>query len=143
MPTAAVEVQAGDRTVRVSSPDRVIYEETATTAAVSKLQVVQYYLAVEDGIMRALRDRPTALERWPKGVRADIKLATRAGEQSDAFYQKRVPKGAPEFVETATVTFPSGRTADEVRVTEVATVAWAAQMGTVTFHPWPVRRNDV
>jgi DNA ligase D-like protein (predicted polymerase) len=143
MPTAAVEVQAGDRTVRVSSPDRVIYEETATTAAVSKLQVVQYYLAVEDGIMRALRDRPTALERWPKGVRADIKLATRAGEQSDAFYQKRVPKGAPDYLETAEITFPSGRTAEEICVTEIATVAWAAHMGALTFHPWPVRRADV
>jgi DNA ligase D-like protein (predicted polymerase) len=143
MPTAATEVQAGDRAVRVTSPDRVIYEETATTSAVTKLGIVEYYVAVEAGIMRALRNRPTALERWPKGVRDDIKLATRAGEQSDAFYQKRVPKGAPEYVETATITFPSGRTADEVCVTELATVAWAAQMGTVTFHPWPVRRDDV
>src|SRR4051812_11945252 len=143
MPTAAVEVRAGERTVKVSSPDRVIYEETATTPAVSKLQVVEYYVAVQEGIMRALRSRPTALERWPKGVRDDIRLATRAGEHSDAFYQKRVPKGAPEYVETAEITFPSGRTADEICVTEIATVAWAAHMGTLTFHPWPVRRDDV
>ncbi len=143
MPTAAVEVDAGGRGVRVTSPDRVIYEPTATTPAVTKLQVVEYYLAVQDGVLRALRDRPTALERWPKGVHEGIKLATRAGEQSDAFYQKRVPKGAPPYVETATITFPSGRTADEVCVTEIATVAWAAQMGTLTFHPWPVRRTDV
>ena len=129
--------------MRVSSPDRVIYEETAATAAVSKLEVVEYYLAVEDGIMRALRDRPTTLERWPKGVRDDIKLATRAGEHSDAFYQKRVPKGAPAYLETAEITFPSGRTAEEICVTEIATVAWAAHMGALTFHPWPVRRADV
>ena len=143
MPTAAVEVQAGERPVRVSSPDRVIYEETATTAAVTKLEVVEYYLAVEDGIMRALRDRPTALERWPKGVRDGIRLATGRGDKADAFYSKRLPKGAPDFVETVGITFPSGRDADELCPTEIASVAWAAQMGTLTFHPWPVRRDDV
>ncbi len=143
MPTSATEVQAGGRSVRVTSPDRVIYEETSTTAAVTKLEVVEYYLAVEDGIMRALRDRPTALERWPKGVRDDIKLATRTGEKADAFYSKRLPKGAPEHIETVGITFPSGRTADELCPTEIAAVAWAAQMGTLTFHPWPVRRADV
>ena len=143
MPTPAVEVQAGPRTVRVTSPDRVIYEETSSTAAVTKLQVVEYYLAVEDGIMRALRERPTALERWPKGVRDGIRLATRAGDKADAFYSKRLPKGAPDFVETVGITFPSGRTADELCPTDIGAVAWAAQMGTLTFHPWPVRRADV
>jgi len=91
--------------------------------------------------MRALRDRPTALERWPKGVREGIKLATRTGEHGDAFYQKRVPKGAPDYVETATITFPSGRNADEICPTEIAVPAWCAQMGALTFHPWPVRRD--
>ncbi len=143
MPTSAVEVQAGGRAVRVTSPDRVIYEETASTPAVTKLEVVEYYVAVEEGIMRALRDRPTALERWPKGIRDDIRLATRAGDKADAFYSKRVPKGAPEFVDTVEITFPSGRTAAEICTTEIATVAWAAQMGAITFHPWPVRRSDV
>ncbi|MDQ6934592.1 MAG: DNA polymerase domain-containing protein [Actinomycetota bacterium] len=139
----AVEVDAGGRAVRVSNPDRVIYPETEQGAAVTKLQVVEYYLAVGDGVMRALRDRPTALERWPKGVYEHIKLATRTGEKSDAFYQKRVPMGAPAYVESARVTFPSGREADEVCVSEIATVAWCAQMGTLTFHPWPCRRDDV
>ena len=143
MASPATEVDAGGRPVRVSNPDRVIYEATERTAAVTKLQVVEYYLAVADGIMRALRDRPTALERWPKGVREGITLATRTGEHGDAFYQKRVPKGAPGFVETARVRFPSGRYAEEVCPTEVAVPAWAAQMGTITFHPWPVRRADV
>ena len=143
MPTAAVHVEAGGREVRVSSPDRVIYEETPFTPAVTKLQVVEYYLAVEDGVMRALRDRPTALERWPKGVRDGIRLATGPGDKADAFYSKRLPKGAPDFVETVGITFPSGRTADELCPTEIASVAWAAQMGTLTFHPWPVRRGDV
>jgi len=143
MASPATEVDAAGRPVRVTSPDRVIYEETSRGPAVTKLEVVEYYLAVGDGIMRALRERPTALERWPKGVHDGITLATRAGEQSDAFYQKRVPKGAPEYVETATVRFPSGRPADEICPTELATVAWAAQMGTLTFHPWPCRRADV
>jgi len=143
MATPAAEVQAGDRTVRVSSPDRVIYEATEWTAEVTKLQVAEYYMAVGDGILRALRNRPTALERWPKGVRDDIKLTTRIGDQGDAFYQKRVPKGAPDYLETATVTFPSGRTADEICPTELAVIAWCAHMGTITFHPWPVRRDHV
>src|SRR5919107_4960517 len=133
MASPATEVDAGGRAVRVTNPDRVIYEATERTPEVTKLQVVQYYVAVGDGIMRALRERPTALERWPKGVHEGITLSTRTGEHGDAFYQKRVPKGAPPYVETATITFPSGRTADEVCVTEAAVAAWAAQIGTITF----------
>src|SRR3984885_9284020 len=136
-------VDAGGRDVRVSNPDRVIFPETERTAAVTKLDIVNYYLAVQDGIMRALRDRPTTLERWPKGVYPGMTLSTREGRVGDAFYQKRIPKGAPEYVQTARIAFPSGRNADEVCPTEIAVVAWAAQMGTITFHPWPVRRDDV
>jgi len=143
MASPATEVDAAGRAVRVSSPDRVIYPATDRTAEVTKLQVVEYYLAVAPGIMRALDHRPTTLERWPKGVYDDIVLATREDRHGDAFYQKRVPKGAPDYVETARIEFPSGRPADEVCPTEVAVVAWAAQMGTLTFHPWPVRRDDV
>lgn len=142
MATPATEVDAAGRAVRVSSPDRVIYPETASTPAATKLQVVEYYLAVGEGILRALRDRPTALERWPKGVLEGIRLATGRGDKQDAFYQKRVPMGAPEYIESAQVTFPSGRTALEVCTTELATVAWCAQMGTLTFHPWATRRED-
>jgi DNA ligase D-like protein (predicted polymerase) len=143
MASPATEIDAGGRPVRISNPDRVIYPATESTAEVTKLQIAEYYLAVGPGIMRALDHRPTTLERWPKGVYEGIKLATRSGEHGDAFYQKRVPKGAPDYLETATIEFPSGRTADEVCPTEIAVVAWAAQMGTLTFHPWPVRRDDV
>ena len=130
--------------MRVSSPDRVVYEATDRTPAVTKLMVAQYFAQVEDGLMRALRDRPTALERWPAGVRPGIRLATgRPGEKADAFYQKRVPKGAPDYLESVDVTFPSGRTAAEICPTEIAVPVWCAQMGTLTFHPWPVRRADV
>ena len=143
MPSPATEVDAGGRALRVSNPDRVIYPATDGSPEVTKLDVVTYYLAVADGIMRALRERPTALERWPKGVQPGITLATRTGEHGDAFYQKRMMRGAPDYVEPVGVTFPSGRTAEEMCPTEVAVAAWAAQMGTLTFHPWPVRRADV
>ncbi|PSK96983.1 DNA ligase D [Haloactinopolyspora alba] len=137
--SAAIEVDAGSRQVRVSNPDKVYFPERGLT----KRDVVEYFLAVGDGILAALRDRPTTLERWPGGVFEGAKLSTRQDSRGDAFYQKRVPKGAPAWVESATITFPSGRPADEVCPTEVAVVAWAANLGTLTFHPWPVRRDDV
>jgi DNA ligase D len=142
-PVPETIVDAGGRDLRVSNPDRVIFPETERTAPVTKLDIVNYYLAVGEGIMRALDRRPTTLERWPKGVFPGMVLSTREGRQGDAFYQKRIPKGAPEYVDTAQIEFPSGRNADEVCPTEVAVVGWAAQMGTITFHPWPVRREDV
>jgi DNA ligase D len=136
-------VDAAGRELRVSNPSRVIFPATERTAPVSKLDIVNYYLAVEDGIMRAVSRRPTTLERWPKGVHPGIVLSTRDRGGGDAFFQKRVPRGAPAYVETVEIRFPSGRTADEICPTEVAVVAWAAQMGTITFHPWPVRSRDV
>ncbi|HTP22906.1 MAG TPA: non-homologous end-joining DNA ligase [Solirubrobacteraceae bacterium] len=139
----ATTVGAGSRDVRVSNPDRVIFPETERTRPVTKLDIVNYYLSVADGIMRALDHRPTTLERWPKGVYPGMVLSTREGRVGDAFYQKRIPKGAPDYVQTAQIAFPSGRQADEVCPTEIAVVAWAAQMGTITFHPWPVRSGDV
>src|SRR3954453_9103486 len=131
----AVVVDAGGRELRVTSADRVIFPATERTAAVTKLDVVRYYLAVGDGILRALWRRPTTLERWPKGVHPGIVLTTREGRGGDAFFQKRIPKGAPDYVETARIEFPSGRHADEICPTEIAVVAWAAHMGTITFHP--------
>jgi DNA ligase D-like protein (predicted polymerase) len=139
----ATTVEAGGRDLRVSNPDRVIFPSTERSGAVTKLDVVEYYLAVEDGIMRALDRRPTTLERWPKGVHPGIVLSTREKGGGDAFFQKRVPRGAPDYLQTARIEFPSGRHADEICPTEVAVVGWAAQMGTITFHPWPVRSDDV
>ena len=136
---AAEEISVDGRTVRVSNPDKPYFAELGLT----KRDVVTYFLSVGDGILGALRDRPTTLERWPGGVFEGAKLSTRADNRGDAFYQKRVPKGAPDYVETARIAFPSGRHADEVCPTELAVVAWAANLGTLTFHPWPVRRDDV
>ncbi len=141
--TEEVTVDAGGRDLRVSNPGRVIFPATERTSEVSKLDIVNYYLAVNDGIMRAVERRPTTLERWPKGVHPGIVLSTREKGGGDAFFQKRVPRGAPEYVQTVEIKFPSGRTADEICPTEIAVVGWAAQMGTITFHPWPVRRDDV
>ncbi len=141
--TEQVIVDAGGRDLRVTNPSRVIFPSTERTAEVTKLDIVNYYLAVDGGIMRALGQRPTTLERWPKGVHPGIVLSTRDKSGGDAFFQKRIPRGAPDYVQTARIQFPSGREADEVCPTEVAVVGWAAQMGTITFHPWPVRREDV
>jgi DNA ligase D len=144
MPSSeATMLDANGRELRVTSGDRVIFPATEKAAELTKLDVVRYYLAVEDGIMRALRHRPTTLERWPKGVYPGMELSTRDWSGGDAFFQKRVPKGAPDYLETARIAFPSGRHADEICPTEIAVVGWAAQMGTITFHPWPVRRDDV
>jgi DNA ligase D len=139
----AITVDAGGRELRVSNPGRVIFPSADGSPEITKLDVVKYYLAVEPGIMRALSQRPTTLERWPKGVHPGIVLSTREKGGGDAFFQKRIPRGAPDYVKTARIQFPSGRYAEEVCPTEVAVVGWAAQMGTITFHPWPVRRDDV
>lgn len=123
----AVEYEVGGRTVRVSSPDKVYFPDRGIT----KRQVVEYYLAVADPLLRAIGDRPTTLKRYVDGV---------TGEW---FYAKRLPKGAPEWVRTSTITFPSGRKAAEVCPSEPAVLAWAANLGTFDFHPWPVRGDDV
>jgi len=139
MPVPAVELSVGNRTVRVTSPDKIYFPEPGLT----KLDIVQYVVAVSDGIFAALQDRPVTMERWPGGYRPDVKLSTRSDSHGDAFYQKRAPsKGMPDWVETVTISFPSGRTADEVCPTEPAVVAWMANLGTLRYHPWPVKRAD-
>ncbi|MGH9117415.1 MAG: non-homologous end-joining DNA ligase [Acidimicrobiales bacterium] len=123
----AVEVQVGERTVRISNPDRVYFPVTGAT----KLDLVEYYVAVGPGIVNALRERPCMMHRYPTGV---------SGEK---VHQKRVPAGAPPWLETVRVHFPRyGRYADELCVTELAHVIWAVQMSTVEFHPWNSRRAD-
>ncbi len=123
----AVEVEVGDRSVRVSNPDRVYFPARGET----KLDLVNYYLAVGDGIVRALRERPCMMHRFPTGV---------SGEK---VHQKRVPSGAPPWLETVRVEFPKyNRHAYELCVTELASVVWAVQMSTVEFHPWNSRRAE-
>jgi len=125
--TPAVELEVGPHTVRVTNPDRVYFPKTGWT----KLDLVNYYLSVGDGIVRALYERPCMMHRFPEGL---------AG---DKVHQKRVPHGAPPWLQTVRVTFPRwNRTADELCVTELASVVWAVQMSTVEFHPWNSRRAD-
>ena len=124
----AVEIEVGERDVRVSNPDRIYFPARGET----KLDLVNYYLSVGDGIVNALRERPCMLHRFPEGV---------SGEK---VHQKRVPPGAPPWLDTVRVKFPRyNRTADELCVTELAQVIWAVQMSTVEFHPWNSRRADV
>src|SRR5947208_5152774 len=128
MTADGVEVEVGGRTVRISNPDRVYFPARGQT----KLDLVHYYLSVGDGIVRALRDRPCMLHRYPKGV------------GGPKVHQKRIPAGAPPWLETVRVDFPRyGRHAYELCVTELASVIWAVQMSTVEFHPWNSRRADV
>jgi DNA ligase D len=137
-----VVLDVGGRDVRVSNPAKP-YFPLADGSPISKLEVVEFYAGVGELMLRGLRDRPTTLERWPGGVVPEAKISTREGFKGDAFYQKRVPQGAPAWVNTCRITFPSGRTADEVTPDHPAVIAWAAQLGTITFHPWPVRCADV
>lgn len=124
----AIEVPVGDRTVRISNPDRVYFPATGAT----KLDLVEYYLAVGPGIVNALRRRPCMLHRFPKGL------------DGKKVHQKRLPNGAPDWVETVRVHFPRyDLHADELCVTELAQVIWAVQMSTVEFHPWNSRADDV
>jgi DNA ligase D len=124
----AVELEVGRRRLRITHPDRVYFPALGAT----KLDLARYYLSVGDGIVRALRERPCMLHRFPNGV---------GGEK---VHQKRLPKGAPDWIETVEIRFPRfGRTADELCVTELASVIWAVQMSTVEFHPWNSRRADV
>ncbi|HSX67810.1 non-homologous end-joining DNA ligase [Nocardioides sp.] len=131
-PFVEIEVPPTDgdgelRTVKVTNPDRVYFPETGAT----KLDLVDYYLSVGPGIVNALRERPCMLHRFPKGL---------SGEK---VHQKRLPAGAPPWVETVELFFPRwGRTADELCVTELGSVIWAVQMSTVEFHPWNSRRTD-
>jgi DNA ligase D len=124
----ATEVEVAGRTVRLTNPDKVYFPAQGYT----KGDVFSYYLSVGEGIFRSLRERPTTLQRFPEGIDGEM------------FFQKRIPtRGVPPWISTAKIKFPSGRAADELCSADLAHVAWAAQMGTIVFHPWPVRGSDV
>jgi DNA ligase D len=121
------ELEVGGRTVRITHPERVYFPATGAT----KLDLANYYLSVGEGIVRALRERPCMMHRFPEGL------------SGDKVHQKRLPRGAPPWVETVQLFFPRfKRTADELCVTELGSVIWAVQMSTVEFHPWNSRRAD-
>ncbi len=113
--------------VSVSNPGKPFFPAVGLT----KLDLVQYYLAVADGALRGVRDRPMALKRFPNGA---------SGEY---FFQKRAPASLPPFVRTVELSFPSGRTADEVVVSNAAALAWVANLGCIDLNPHPVRDDDL
>jgi bifunctional non-homologous end joining protein LigD len=120
-------VEACGRELRVSSPGKVFFPERGLT----KLDLVNYYLECQQAVVRHLRDRPTVMKRWVDGV------------EGKPFFQKRVPDSAPEWLQTATVTFPSGRHARELVPNDAAHLVWGVNLGVIDWNPWPVRRSDL
>ncbi|HEX7521856.1 MAG TPA: non-homologous end-joining DNA ligase [Acidimicrobiia bacterium] len=123
----AVELEAAGHAVRITNPDKVFFPARGET----KLDLARYYLAVADGAVRGAYERPTVLKRFPDGA------------TGEPFFQKRVPANRPEWLDTVMVTFPSGRSADELCPTDIAHVLWAVNLGCLELNPWNVRRDDV
>jgi DNA ligase D-like protein (predicted polymerase) len=127
VPSPFVEIDVDGVDVKVTNPNKVFFPELGRT----KLDLVQYYLTVGAGALRGVHLRPFVLKRYPDG----------AG--SEPFFQKRVPASRPSWLRTATVAFPSGRTAEELCPTDLAHVIWAVNLGCIDLNPWPVRRWDL
>ena len=122
-----IKVDAGGIEVSVTNPEKVYFPE----AGLTKLDVVRYFLSVAEGALRGVMRRPMVLKRFVDGIDAD------------PFFQKRAPKNLPPHIDTALITFPSGRTADLVVCDEPADLAWVANLGCIDLNPWPVRADDV
>ncbi len=130
MAAPAEEIDVDGIAVRLTNPDKVYFPKLGSQG--TKRKLVDYYRAVAAGPMLAsLKNRPVHLQRFPDGI------------DGEEIYQKRIPQHHPDYLETCRITFPSGRTADALRVTHPAAIVWAAQMGTITLHPWQVRCPDV
>jgi DNA ligase D-like protein (predicted polymerase) len=130
MPTPFVTLTADGRDIKVTNPEKVYFPDAAG-GPITKLDLVRYWIEVAGAALAGCRDRPSVLHRFPDGV-AD-----------DGFYQKRLPKGAPDWVQTTLITFPSGRTATMPVMADAAHLAWSATLGCLEVNPWPVRRDDV
>ena len=126
MPADALTVEVAGREVRVSNPDKVFFSRRAET----KLDLVEYYLSVEGPLMRAMGGRPVLLERYPDGA------------SGKSFFQKRVPKGAPEWLNTTVVSTPNGTLSNAMVAADLAHVVWAVNMGCLGFHVWPYRADN-
>ncbi|HLM32064.1 MAG TPA: DNA polymerase domain-containing protein [Solirubrobacterales bacterium] len=127
MAKETIDIEASGRTMRLSSPGKVFFPEAGHT----KLDLAEYYLAVADAACLHLRERPTTMKRFVEGASGDF------------FFQKRVPRNAPDWLETATVRFPSGRSATELCANDAAHLLWAVNLGVIDFNPWPARRADL
>lgn len=127
VPEDAVVLEVSGRELRVSKPDKPFFPERGH----SKLDLVNYYIECEQAVVRHLRERPTVMKRWVDGV------------EGKAFFQKRVPSGAPDWLQTAVVKFPSGREARELVPNDAAHLVWGVNLGVIDWNPWPVRRADL
>ncbi len=123
----AVTRTVSGREVKISNPGKMFFPERGIT----KLALVEYYLAVAEGALRGIAARPMALKRYPNGAAGDF------------FFQKRAPAPRPDWIETARISFPSGRTADEIVVNDAAGLAWVVNLGCIDLNPHPVRRDDL
>ena len=120
-------LEVGGREVRLSNPAKVYFPKPGWT----KLDIAEYYLAVADPALVHVRERPTVMKRFVNGI------------MEDPIWQKRVPQKVPEWLQTATVSFPSGRTAEELVANDEAHLVWAVNLGVIDFNPWPARRGDL
>lgn len=125
-----VELTVAGRTVTVSSPRKVYFPE-APGGPITKLELVEYYVAVAEGALRGAGHRPNVLKRWVDGATGEF------------FFQKRAPESRPEWIETVELSFPSGRTAEEVVPRDAAALAWMANLGCIDLNPHPVRADDL
>ena len=116
------------REVRVTHPEKLYFSKQVK---LSKLDIAQYYLSVADGALGGIRDRPIVLKRFVNGA------------EGEAFYQKRAPSERPSWLRTVTLSFPSGRTAEELVVDDAAGLAWIVNLGCIELHPHPVRSSDL
>ena len=125
----AVEVLSIEgRQVRVTHPDKLYFSKQVT---LSKRDIVHYYLSIAPGALAGIRDRPIVLKRFVNGA------------EGEAFYQKRAPSDRPSWLRTVTLSFPSGRTAEELVVDDAAGLAWIVNLGCIELHPHPVRSGDL
>ncbi len=124
-------LEAAGHEVRLSSPSRVYFPSHDGRPAITKLDLAEYYLSVADQTVNHLRERPTVLKRFKDGITGEF------------FFQKRVPEKRPEWLQTATVSFPSGRSATELVPNDAAHLVWAVNLGNIDWNPWPVRRSDL
>ncbi len=127
MPKKPLEIEVEGRPVQITNPDKVFFPQAGYT----KLDLVRYYLAIAPGALRGVTRRPMVLKRFPDGA------------TGEPFFQKRAPANRPPGIDTAHITFPSGRTADLVVCDDAADLAWVINLGCIDLNPWPVRADDV
>ena len=154
MATPAHHLEVDGRELAISNPDKLFFPE----AGLTKRDLVEYYLAVGAGVLAGCRNRPAVMKRFPDGVPVGGIPASTPGQRTPGggsrrswrvspeqpfFFQKRVPENRPDWLRTATVTFPSGRTADLIVYADLAHVIWSINLGCIDLNPWPVRATDV